>query len=332
MTPTAPRQAMRFVVESWAPEYGAPADEAALAAGDLKTGRDVVDLAVEVPPDGWAPRSPPPATVVPDRLLFVDGVRRIDARVWIAADDGRDRQGICASYAAGVVRCDGRAEVTVAEVRRALFSPAVGATPIDTRHGTYRHVPVAGDDPDQLSLCLQQQMADLEHRVSVEAGADPGRVQAGEPALVVVDGPLRERHRIGGAVGYVKTHQRAYLPPAVAGTVDALAAGQRTPLFQIGGRFSRWSWYLRLPGEAGHAWAGVVRLEASTDLSAGEATALADITAAALPRFASTAHKDARAPQNLFPIGGLERHLRHRLGDPALLYRGLRRAAAGVPG
>jgi hypothetical protein len=37
--------------------------------------------------------------------------------------------------------------------------------------------------------------------------------------------------------------------------------------------------------------------------------------------------KDSRAPQNLFPIAGLERALRRRLGDPGLLYRALRTAA-----
>jgi hypothetical protein len=47
-----------------------------------------------------------------------------------------------------------------------------------------------------------------------------------------------------------------------------------------------------------------------------------------LPRFASEAHKDARAPQNLYPIAGLERHLKRLLGDPMLLERALRTAAA----
>lgn len=46
---------------------------------------------------------------------------------------------------------------------------------------------------------------------------------------------------------------------------------------------------------------------------------------------ASSPHKDPRAPQNLVPIGGLERELRHRLGDQQLLYRSLRGAAATWP-
>jgi hypothetical protein len=58
--------------------------------------------------------------------------------------------------------------------------------------------------------------------------------------------------------------------------------------------------------------------------------ALADRVALALPRFASAPHKDTRAPQNLYPIGGLERTLRHRLGDAAVVYRALRRASADM--
>ena len=49
---------------------------------------------------------------------------------------------------------------------------------------------------------------------------------------------------------------------------------------------------------------------------------------ATLPRFASAPHKDPRAPQNLYPISGLERVLRRRLGDPLLILRALRSAAA----
>jgi hypothetical protein len=43
---------------------------------------------------------------------------------------------------------------------------------------------------------------------------------------------------------------------------------------------------------------------------------------------ASQAHLDPRAPQNLVPIGALERELRHRMGDPGLVYRALRAVVA----
>ncbi|HEX5671362.1 MAG TPA: hypothetical protein VFY46_01420, partial [Acidimicrobiia bacterium] len=54
----------------------------------------------------------------------------------------------------------------------------------------------------------------------------------------------------------------------------------------------------------------------------------ADLTAATLCRYASAAHKEPRAPQNLYPIGGLERRLHHLLGDRDLMYRSLRVAAS----
>lgn len=304
---------IRFTVETWAPEYGAAVDEAEPAAS-----AEQVDVTVEVAPASWVPRSPP--AVEPQLpVRFVDGVRRIEARVWISAPGGLVHQGICASYAAGVASCDGAAAVEAAVVRRALFSRSEGAGAIATRHGVFVHQPVASDAPDQLSIALQEAMADLEHEVSVDAPHD---------TLLVVDGPLRARHRMPGAVGYVKTHHRSYLPEPLQATLGELRAGQRTPVFLIDGRTRRWSWYLRLPGEASHAWAGVVRCEASAETPLEQALELADRVTAALPRFASAPHKDGRAPQNLYPIGGLERQLRRRLGDTHILQRALRGAAA----
>jgi hypothetical protein len=96
----------------------------------------------------------------------------------------------------------------------------------------------------------------------------------------------------------------------------------------VGESVARWSWYVRLPGPLVHPLAGVVRCEAATDLPRSSAIELADRAACSLPRFASAVHKDNRAPQNLYPIAGLERTLRNRLGDQGLLLRGLRAAAA----
>ena len=311
---------MRFAIDAWAPEYGQPADEAMRSPLDPTSG--AVEVAAEVPVDDWAPLAPPAGAAADGPVLFVDGVRRVDARVWVTGDDGITRMGICATWAAGVVECNGRATIAAAEVRRGMFCPGNGLEPIRTRHGDYVPHPVDGDDPDRLSLALQGCMATLEGRVAAEAcGADSGA------ALVVLDGPLRDRAAIPGAIGYVKTHHVAYLPAAVHAVVGDLGAGQRTPLFAHGAPFTRWSCYLRLPGPKTHPWAGVVRLELAGDHQMADAAALADRAAATLPRFASAPHKDTRAPQNLHPIAGLERELRRRSGDPALLQRALRAAA-----
>ena len=170
-------------------------------------------------------------------------------------------------------------------------------------------------------------------RREVEA-AEAARRECPEPddALVVVDGPLSGRQHVPGTVGMVKTHEVAYLPPPLHALVSTLGAGERTPIFTIGSRWSRHSWYLRLPGGADAPWAGVVRVECSTEVALPDAGALAATVGITLRRYASEPYKDPRAPQNLYPIGGLERELRRRLGDARLMFRALRVAATGGVG
>lgn len=299
---------MKFTVESWAPEYGSP------ILTDPGDAAPTVDVNVEVPPAGWEPIAPriDPAP----RTLFVDGVRRVDANVWIE-DDGFASLGLCAVFAAGAVRCDERAEVVEATVRRGLFTAAAGAGDIETAHGSYGVRATTGSTPEELWLGIQQRMGDLEGEVAAR--------WAGE-ALVVVDGPLSHRRHVSGAVGYIKTQHVRYLPEELFRGLAGLPVGRRTPLFLIGGGWSRYSWYLRLAsGES--PLAGIVRCEITGDHPVSDAAVVADLVTATLPRFASSPHKDPRAPQNLYPIAGLERELRRRLGDPQLMFRALRAAS-----
>ena len=309
---------MRLAIDGWDPSYGSGMEGSSLVPSEVP-----VDLDAEVALAEWAPRRPAPTATRWSDVLFVDGVRRVEARAWITDDRGTTRQGICASYAAGAVRSNGTAQVVAADVRRGLFCQADGADDIRTRHGDYVLHAVASDDPDALSLALQDQMAATEVAVAMRVRAE---AQAAVP--VVVDGPLRQHRSLAGAVGYIKTLQASYGPPVVLEVAGRLEEGERTPLFVVGGRFNRWSWYLRLPGERAHPLAGIVRCEAASDLAVAEAAALADTASLSLPRYASRPHKDTRAPQNLYPIAGLERDLRRRLGDATLMTRALRQAAA----
>jgi hypothetical protein len=218
-----------------------------------------------------------------------------------------------------VVRCEGAgAVVETCAVRRGLFSAAPDLSALTTRQGTYAPRPSAGESAEDLVAGVQQRMRDLEAEVAAGLG---------DADLLVVDGPLRRQGLGPSGVGYVKTHQTAYLPPALAEVVAALRPGERTPLFLTTTSWSRYSWYVRLPVAEGWAWAGVIRAEAPGEVGPGEARRLADLVTATLPRYASTPAKDPRAPQNLHPIAELERRLRHRLGDPAVLYRALSLAA-----
>ena len=115
---------MRVTIDPWDPSYGTSADEAGTES------EAAIDLTVETPARRLGGRrARPPDVVVPEVIQFVDGVRRVDARVWIEAvtasspTTGSPATGasmtsmtsaepaLAASWAAGVVVCatDGRA-------------------------------------------------------------------------------------------------------------------------------------------------------------------------------------------------------------------------------
>jgi hypothetical protein len=310
LTPTS------YTVDPWDPGYG-------VARGDELDGRESsarLDVDVELPASSWRPLSPADGPL-PGSVLFLDGVQRIDARVWRHGDEPEPTPGVLASVAVGLVRCDDAAHIVDVAVDRGLFAEA--GDDIVTRHARYTFHRTTGG-LDKLTFGVTRRMSELE----VELANAWRKNSNVEDDLLVVDGPLRGRTHLARTVGYVKTHQKSYLQAPQAEVVGSLGEGQRSPVFKMGTSWERLSWYLKLPGATRAPWSAVVRLECSADLPAADAIALADVTAQVLPRLASAPHKDARAPQNLVPIGGLERQLRHRLGDAALLYRALRGALA----
>jgi hypothetical protein len=328
--------AMRFSVDGWDPHYGTSLE----LEEDLGESTARVDVTVELPADRWRAIDPQAGLAQPAALLFVDGVRRIEARVWIedSTPDGAPATeasaALCASYAAGAVCCcERQAHLVSAEPRRGLFTVVPHAADIATWAGTYtaqRTKPASGTPLTMtLSQLLQRRLTDLEVEAAVTARAaltGHGVRDGGD--LLIVDGPLRGRQHLPRILGYIKSHRSSYLPPELNPLVATLEPGQRTPVFLMGTSWERHSWYLRLPRTGGPPWAGVVRVECSADLPVADVTGLANLSQACLVRFASTTYKDPRAPQNLYPISGLERELRRRLGDPRLLYRALRRSAA----
>ena len=315
----------RVYVEGWAPEYGSAFETDIGLADD-----DKVDESVEVAGE-WAAR--PGRDDGVKQVVFVDGVRRIDARLTLDEPDG-PISGICGTYAVGSVRWD-RAQVRtdVADVRverLAVFGRGRGAPlPIAGPQLSYRTEAVPDTDPGALVQRFHGAMRKTEAILSEELA------QAG--AFVIADGPINDLSATE-KVGYVKSHRAPYLSVERAPVIGTLRAGERTPLFLIGagGAYPRYSWYLRLAQvPSGHSWSGVARAEVSSHLDLATAARIADRTTALLPEVASAGHIDPRAPQNLVPIAALERELRRHLGDPGFVYRALRaatmRTVAGVP-
>lgn len=304
-----------FTVDPWDPGYAAALAVEALA----ELGPTSAEMVLDVEMDDWKPVTP--SGEAPQTLLVADGVRRIDARVWVHSDDPMPAPGIAASYAAGIVRCGpSGAELAEIEIGRTLISASPSLGEVKTPHATYLPFKAADSSMEELSLALQRQLTQLEVTLSV-------RHRSNSADLLLVDGPLRGRTHLPNTVGYIKTHHTAYLPAPQSSVVAALASGQRTPVFLMGTSWRRHAWYVRLPVRSTAPWAGVARCEAGADLSADQAVRLADAVTLALMPLAGVDYKDPRAPQNLIPIGGLEKLLRHHLGDPKLLYRSLRAAA-----
>ncbi len=79
MTAPAP---VRFTVDPWDPGYGVAFGEE-LDGGALEESSAELNLDLELPAASWRPVAPDPALTLPGTVLFLDGVRRIDARVWV---------------------------------------------------------------------------------------------------------------------------------------------------------------------------------------------------------------------------------------------------------
>lgn len=249
----------------------------------------------------------------PEPLYFVDGRERGEA----VLSDGR-RLALLGCVAAGaVVYQQGNMRLLETRVRRV----GVGLEEA-LRLGelVYEPLPLEGPpSPGDVLTALQEGLRKartlLEEKL---AGALAG-------GLLVVDGPVRLR-RQGPVLGYIKTHWARYLPEDREALLSTLKPGERTPMFRVRRKGQELaSWYLRLPltpEGVRPPESGLLRVE--TPLQ-GDFGALADLSLSLFPALASHPVKDPRAPQNLLPVGGLERELARRMGSREVVARILAR-------
>jgi hypothetical protein len=310
---------VRVFVEDWAANYGSPY----LIAND-DPGTDTAVL-VE---DGQrlSCRTGRPYRPADGSLAFVDGVRRGEASLWMEEPaTGTSARGVAGGHACGAVIAGGQARATFGETRihrlaiwgsglKGQLPPVVGGWAWESRS-------IADSNPDAPLRDLQTRMRQDEGRLA--------ELMCKEGHLTIVDGPLNfVRSRDLPVVGCVKTHYRALLDPEHHRRIPELGAGERTSLFRLGE--DRYSAYLRLApvNATSGPWSGIVRIEVPQSAGLADAVAVADRVAGALPLFAGIAHRDPRAPQNLQPIGALEKHLRHLLGHAGLAMRAVRESVA----
>lgn len=302
-------------VDPWDPSYGASME----FAGFEEEAQAQVKLDVEVASEDWQPITPA-HVAEPEHLYFVDGVRRIEARV-VAPQGQSVLYGGFGTYGVGAVHLQAGQKATILKTRiERIIALSNGVA----EHGPLAVHPAAiylprtssHDGPDAPVKILQQEMRRAENTLAMEL-ISPN-------TLVIADGPLHGESPTPGLIGYIKRIHEPYLQALQAPILTQLQTGTRSPLFTIAGfRFTRYSWYIKLadspPGLT--PYSGVVRLEVADTVGIEKAKELADVTATLMPRYASLRSRDPRAPQNLTPIGALENKLRRELGDAVLLKR-----------
>jgi len=306
-------------LDPWEAEYSG---ELSIEAGSPELAEEV-DLSVEQQSDAWTPVLPV-TRHLPATIVFIDGVRRVEARLLVRHDDCLIH-GAIGSYGVGAVRvADGRATCGQEEIGHiaVLGSGERLPRPLDLGAAlTYQPSSSPRDDADGPPLVVFEAMRAAEALLARSCAADGS-------TLVVADGPLTfgEASR-GQALGFVKRFRKIYVGNVQLRTLATLPLGARSPVFHIrgGARFGRFAWFvrlaLRLPIDGDLT--GLARLEIADVVGFETARALADAVTVVLPRFVPSRGRDPRAPQNLLPIGALETHLRHQLGDPRVIRRRL---------
>ncbi|UTI63370.1 hypothetical protein NBH00_18705 [Paraconexibacter antarcticus] len=295
--------------EDWAASYGSPyliGDDQPDGAAALAEQADGMRIA--------------PAPCEPRPAAFVDGVRRGEGLLYRQSDDGALLRGTVGAYGCGAVLCSAGRVPVYGPIQTGRFVIFGGGVPValpGVDGYQWEAIAIASTEPDAPLQELQTRMRMAEGNLAERLAADGW--------LAIVDGPLSfVRSRDLPVVGLVKTHHRPLLPPDQHRLVATLLCGERTPLFVLG--TDRYSCYVRIavPGPRSSPWHGIVRLELPQSAGIEVARKTVDEVTCVLPRYAGIAHRDPRAPQNLQPVGALEKQLRRRLGNARLASRAAR--------
>ena len=332
---------LRLRFDPWATEYNT-----AFHAEDAPVEEKVnVDTAVEY--KGWQAVSPRENQSPFEQLLFVDGTRRLEARVLLEDDLRQVAFGALGSFGIGVVDCCsfGSRKATFVDLNTLGLSSinrictlSSGRTLDDFSLGTslkhrlgelrYRIESTDKRDADAVARQLQFVMLKEESRLASRL------IDNFPQALIVTDGPLPRMGFVKNIVGYVKTIHQIPITEAQMEVVRGLEEGQRSPLYLVTGNDKSqqyFEWFLRLrdPNPWLYSLAGMVRLQAYASLRPeerlDEVVAIADWLTLSLRHFASKQYQDPRAPQQLLPVRALESDLRRKMGDASIVRRRIMR-------
>jgi uncharacterized protein len=317
---------MRIVLDPWGGDYGSQISTPHEADTDESMVQTLDEEGEQCP---WKPINPSPTTL-PLETVVVDGVMRSDA-FGMVEDGERRALALFGSFAAGAVSINSQVRIAQERVVRLFLTggnwPATENVNVPVgRGGNLCYLGFSSKDEtyEDLREALVNEMRRAEAQVA--------EALTSAESLVLADGSLKFFGGASSVVGVIKTIHKLYLPPKRTSLLGRLTPGQRTPFFCIESKrkntgYRMLTCYLRLaeaqPIEL--SFAGLVRLEVNpSQREHCNVSEVFDQAAVKVRALASRAPKDPRAPQNLIPIGGLERRLRHQLGDMQLVVRGIK--------
>ncbi len=293
-----------------------------------------IKLDVELPGENWHPigeAEPSPS----HEVIFLDGVRRMHQRV-VIEKDGRIFYGGFGTYVAGALRLlrgqvnDLSSSLLKISIRRALILPEEIRLSSEEFHLPGLPFPIEikyikDNEPQAPLKKLQDLMRSEEVTLSDYLLSCPE--YKGIP--LVVDGTLYFSWRDAKVLGFIKSLHNLYLPQDLLPIVMNLREGERTPIFLISFKnrelMQKYSWFLRLKSlsEKEFPYAGIVRIEAPGLMKKDEVFSLAKWSLS-LSNFVSDRMRDKRSPQNLLPVGILEKELKKRIGSEYLIVQRIR--------
>ena len=305
----------RVTLDPWSAEY-----DASVLLAEAEEPEARVDLRVEQADWARGPagrrrrRSAAPC--------FVDGVRRVDHRLRGRAATGGTRLRPARHVRGGRLRVGRAARRSCTRSSRASPASAEGWSCRRSRS----RASAAGWRCSSRGTRWRRTRRSRPSRACrrpcarAEARLGRGARTRGRSRLPRRAAHVPHQRRRGAVVGFVKRLLRTYLARLrPARSCLAWRVGERTPALpdrRTGTPLLLVSRGSLAAAPIESALTGVARLETPADAGLDAARALADASRhACCPGFASDPAHDPRAPQNLYPIGGLESRLRRLLGD-----------------
>jgi uncharacterized protein len=325
-----------FRLEAWGNDYQPP-----INIEELEESQSEVDATVEE--TDWSKFSKHrPQPNLPRRLIFLDGRRRIDAAL-IGGSGNTMNYGVFGTIAVGAVFVDRLTHTAKSgnlTIRRILGfggNQEAPLTRIPCPLGSSAQLvyepaePYVENNPEIRKNLVQNAMLKAEASLATKYHTTEA------DTLVIRDGRL-PYNSANFTVGYVKTMHKNYLSEEHATLLWELKPQERSPIFLIKEKNRpNWSWYIKSGNSQTncqrlgyHDLHGVVRLELSSEIPLETVQKIADQTTYLIPEYASHPYKDPRAPQNIIPVGALERELGRRMGDANLIKRRLQHFLASV--